>query len=388
MKKDVAQNLIKLRVANGFTQEYVAEKAGISLLAYRNIEGVKSEPNVSTLQKIAKNVYNINTAELFAEYKTQIKKVRFRALENKNIKKREDIVCEISSWLEKYNELINNLNKGDDFKYKLTELEKKTNNPIIMAKLARKEFGLNKDETVIDICNLLEFKAGIRVLAKQFNSDSFFGLSLEDINGGKLIVVNTWDRISVERRIFSVAHELGHILLHFKNINNDELAENEKEEKEANVFASHFLMPQNDFITVWNNCANCDFVDRVIRVKQIFRVSYQVVLYRLSEYVKEHNINNFDVWRTFNVSYSRKYKVKIDRKKELCSNLDENSRELRALSNQFYEGCRLAKLIKQASDENKINIDEAAYLLNLSVNDLKIIQRIWEKNPLYKLNLS
>ena len=50
MNKNVAQNLIKLRVTNKYTQEYVAEQADISLLAYRNIESEKSKPNLSTLE--------------------------------------------------------------------------------------------------------------------------------------------------------------------------------------------------------------------------------------------------------------------------------------------------------------------------------------------------
>ena len=334
MSDNVAQNLIKLRVAKKFTQEALAEKAGISLLAYRNMESGKSEPSINSLTKIAE-VYQIDIGEFFQKYQSQILKVRFRALEKKNIRKREEIIYEVDAWLKKYNKLISDLNLTDEYKYKLKYLETETTNPIQMAKIAREAFGLQTQETVKDICNLIEFRAGIKILAKQFNSDSFFGLSLEDINQGKVIVVNTWDRISVERRIFSIAHELGHILLHFNSVQNNLTSEDKTEEKEANQFASHFLMPQEDFIKVWNSSANNDFVDRVIRVKQIFRVSYQVVLYRLSEYVKENDIN-FDVWKFFNISYMRKYKVKIDRTKELNSVLDTNSRELRALSNQFY----------------------------------------------------
>lgn len=384
MNKNVAPNLIKLRVANGFTQEYVANKAGISLLAYRNIESSKSEPSLTTLEKITENVYNVPFEILFSEHKELITKVRFRALEKKNIRKREEIIYEVSSWLEKYNNLIDKLNVAEEFKYKLAELENTTKNPIIMAQKVRELFGLSPEETVKDICNLIEFKAGIKILAKQFNSDSFFGLSLEDCSGGKVIVVNTWDRVSVERRIFSVAHELGHILLHFNFIQNDLLTEDKNEEQEANTFASHFLMPQEDFISAWNKCANCDFVDRVIRVKQIFRVSYQVVLYRLSEYVKNNDID-FDVWRTFYITYSRKYKVKIDTKKELCSNLDENSKELRSLSGQFYSSCKLAELVKKAVDNNKISINEASKILDVPVREIEKYQDFWSKNPLYEL---
>lgn len=383
MSDNVAQNLIKLRVAKKFTQEALAEKAGISLLAYRNMESGKSEPSINSLTKIAE-VYQIDIGEFFQKYQSQILKVRFRALEKKNIRKREEIIYEVDAWLKKYNKLISDLNLTDEYKYKLKYLETETTAPIQMAKIAREAFGLQTQEIVKDICNLIEFRAGIKILAKQFNSDSFFGLSLEDINQGKVIVVNTWDRISVERRIFSIAHELGHILLHFNSVQNNLTSEDKTEEKEANQFASHFLMPQEDFIKVWNSSANNDFVDRVIRVKQIFRVSYQVVLYRLSEYVKENDIN-FDVWKFFNISYMRKYKVKIDRTKELNSVLDTNSRELRALSNQFYASGRLAELVKKAVDKNIINLDTAADILNISVKEVENFKRIWDDNPLYEL---
>jgi len=383
MNENVAQNLIKLRVTNKYTQEYVAEKSGISLLAYRNIESGKSKPNLSTLEKIAK-VYDIDVANLLNETQLQISKIRFRALEKKNIRKREDIIYEISLWIEKYNELVKKLELNSNFEYRLANIENTTDDPIIMARRAREALDLKNDETVMDICNLIEFKAGIKIMAKQFNSDSFFGLSAEDIDGGKVIVVNTWDRISVERRIFSVAHELGHILMHFGNVQNDLITEDSKEEKEANTFASYFLMPDSDFISAWNKSANCDFVDRVIRVKQIFRVSYQVVLYRLSEYIRKNNID-FNVWKTFGILYRKKYGIKIDWKKEVASNLDENSRELRALSNQFYSSGRLAELVKKAVDDNRISQLEAANILNLEEKVISNFQKSWKKIPLYEL---
>ncbi|MGN0005478.1 MAG: helix-turn-helix domain-containing protein [Candidatus Gastranaerophilaceae bacterium] len=383
MNENVAQNLIKLRVTNKYTQEYVAEKSGISLLAYRNIESGKSKPNLSTLEKIAR-VYDIDVANLLNETQLQISKIRFRALEKKNIRKREDIIYEISLWIEKYNELVKKLELHSNFGYRLANIENTTDDPIIMARKAREALDLKNDETVMDICNLIEFKAGIKIMAKQFNSDSFFGLSAEDIDGGKVIVVNTWDRISVERRIFSVAHELGHILMHFGNVQNNLITEDSKEEKEANTFAAHFLMPNSDFISAWNKSANCDFVDRVIRVKQIFRVSYQVVLYRLSEYIKENNID-FNVWKTFAILYRKKYGVKINWEKEVASNLDENSRELRALSNQFYSSGRLAELVKKAVDVNKISQVDAANILNLDEKVISDFQKSWQSIPLYEL---
>jgi len=75
-------------------------------------------------------------------------------------------------------------------------------------------------------------------------SDSFFGLSVAEDDGGPAIIVNVWERISVKRRIFSAAHELGHLLLHLDAYNVEESAEDKVQEREADVFASHFLMPE------------------------------------------------------------------------------------------------------------------------------------------------
>ena len=56
-------------------------------------------------------------------------------------------------------------------------------------------------------------------------------------------MVNVRERIPVERRIFSAAHELGHLILHLNAYDVSKEVENEKEETDANLFAAHFLMP-------------------------------------------------------------------------------------------------------------------------------------------------
>ena len=81
------------------------------------------------------------------------------------------------------------------------------------ARAARRVVGLGPEEPVHDICGLLE-ENGVKLLLLETKRDSFFGLSVGAGDGGPAVVVNTWDRISVERWIFTAAHELGHLLLH------------------------------------------------------------------------------------------------------------------------------------------------------------------------------
>ena len=51
--KKYRRNLKRIREAKGLTQSQMADLAGISRIAYRNIENGTSSPKVSTLQNIA-----------------------------------------------------------------------------------------------------------------------------------------------------------------------------------------------------------------------------------------------------------------------------------------------------------------------------------------------
>ena len=116
-------------------------------------------------------------------------------------------------------------------------------------------------------------------------------------------MVNVWERISVERWIFTAAHELGHLLLHLDSYDSDESAENLEEEKEANIFASYFLMPERHFNKEWEDTSGLHLVDRVFKIKRMFKVSYRTVLYRL----KEDGITDNSIWQEFHTLLKRRY---------------------------------------------------------------------------------
>lgn len=375
MNENIKSNLLRLRVSTGKSQQEIAIESDISLLAYRNIESGESEPSVKTLEKLA-NVFNVNIEEFFKEYSPNIKAVRFRALEDKNIKKREEIIFTVADWLEEFNNLLSKLSEEGKYKFKLSHLEKQDYRPIEMAAEARDQLQIAPDEPIRDICSLLEYRGGIIVYTKEFFSDSFFGLSLIDNNKSRVIVVNTWSKISIERRKYTVAHELGHLLLHPNSYEEQEKEENKEEEKQADVFASHFLMPQDAFINEWNKYNNYDFVEKVIKIKQTFGVSYQVVLYRLSEIIKENKIS-FNVWKEFNKLYMAKYNVILDRKNEVIP-MNENLKELQSLSSNFYYGRGIAELVRKAYTKKIINLDEAAHILKKPIEEVKNQINLWK----------
>ncbi|CAB3396215.1 ImmA/IrrE family metallo-endopeptidase [Kyrpidia spormannii] len=124
-------------------------------------------------------------------------------------------MADVSLWLEDFNDLESRLGERVDYLFEEMDVpdSPSESRAIAAAEKAREKLGLKKKEAVRDIVGLLE-SAGIKVYSIICASDGFFGLSVAQEDGGPAIVVNAWDRISVERRIFSAAHELGHLLLH------------------------------------------------------------------------------------------------------------------------------------------------------------------------------
>lgn len=110
----------------------------------------------------------------------------------------------------------------------------------------RKYFGCS-DSGFIDIERVVESQEDITLIFCEF-SDDISGLSIKDVNN-KIIAINS--RLSKGRQRFTIAHELCHLYFHdnscyvsFRNISQVKLT---KEEYEADLFATYFLAPYNDF---------------------------------------------------------------------------------------------------------------------------------------------
>ncbi|RHW46099.1 hypothetical protein DS832_07050 [Bombilactobacillus bombi] len=86
------------------------------------------------------------------------------------------------------------------------------------------------------------------------------------------------------RRIFDLAHELGHLVIHYDvDMNNLEKEEFLRCEKEANEFASAFLLPQNEVSSWIKMVIHKGDPDAYIPVKQKYYVSLATAAYRAYE---------------------------------------------------------------------------------------------------------
>lgn len=378
----LSENLLQLRLQRGMSQAELAEKAKISLPAYRNIEKGVSDPKSQTLHQIAAAL-GVPLRDLLVPAKP-LEKVRFRS--QKKMKCRALVLADVSRWLAKFNELEDLLQDREAFALQdlASDLQQQApgkERACRAAAAARAALKLDDSEPIHDICGLLEDK-GVKVRPVDLASEGFFGLSVAPQEGGPAIAVNVWDRISVERWIFTAAHELGHILLHLDSFDVTQENEDETQEAEANWFASKFLMPDKAFNRELQETYGLPLLDRVFKLKRIFRVSYRTVLYRLDDEYAYHN-----VWKDFQLAYKRANGQSLrgsDEPNRLSANtfqasLSEAKRanEPSRLDDWDFVEDRFRRLVRKAIEGEAISVSRGAEILSVKMADMRQIAATW-----------
>lgn len=113
---------------------------------------------------------------------------------------------------------------------------------------------------------------------------------------------------SAARRNFDLAHELGHLLLHYKV--EFSLLDNKSHreyEQEANLFAGAFLLPEKEFTEDFSMLIKMSSPDSYIDLKKKWVVSIQAMAYRA------HSLGLLDYqkYRYFNIKLNRQgYKIR------------------------------------------------------------------------------
>lgn len=380
----LSTNLQKLRRAQGLSQDKLALAAGISRIAYLNIERRQSEPRADTLRALAKAL-GVRMPDLLVEAPV-LKRVRFRSL--KRLKRREQVLVEVGQKLRDFSELETLLDapspKDIDELRAVAAGVRKKGIPAVAAAM-RGHFGLGAHEPVHDICGLLE-RQGIKVLSVNIATDAFLGLSVSEEDGGPAVVVNTWERLPVEHWIFSAAHELAHLLLHLQAYQVDEELEDKDQERDADAFASHFLMPEAVFRREWDDTVGMPLFDRVLKVKRVFRVSWRTVLFRLSEGMADPNQRKV-LWIHFANAYKKinsKVLLKMDEPEGVSmdayrdlSDLHKAGPEPAGMDRHDFQGERLWRLVHQATKGGDITLARGAEILGIKLNEMRDLAESW-----------
>jgi Zn-dependent peptidase ImmA (M78 family)/DNA-binding XRE family transcriptional regulator len=372
MKTAIAINLRRLRKMKKLTQQELAEMAGISRTAYRNIETGTSMPRGANLSALARAL-EVSVFMLTEEI-PRLRSLRFRSLKKLSSQQkaeREQIAADVAIWLENFNELerMLDLHKHNSFK----ENDFTKSDPKYAAAETRRILGLHEKMYITDICELLE-KAGVKLFLMNSILEAFSGLSVGMPDGGPAIAVNAEESIPVERQIFTAIHELGHLLLHPGSFVYDQLEEDMEQESEANEFASYFLMPKEQFEQAWSESRGLHWVESVLHTKRLFLVSYRTVLRRLIDI----GVADDSIYKKFSQTYTNLYGRRLRFKEEPGAYYETSKNEPSNLQNEgFIEG-RLSRLVRDALERDLISISRAAEILNITVSKMRARVEEWE----------
>ena len=142
-------------------------------------------------------------------------------------------------------------------------------------------------------------------------------------------------------------------------------------------------MPDEAFRREWGDTYGMGLVDRVLKVKRMFRVSYRTVLYRLSEDLDDKS----SLWKGFQVHYKRRFGkslMKRDEPNALASDAfrassPEASRagEPERLSSADFVEDRLYRLVRKAIEECVITLSRGSEILGLSLREMRELSAWW-----------
>lgn len=225
--------------------------------------------------------------------------------------------------------------------------------PEISANEARKRLGLDRDEAVKEIFRLFESNG---IIIYEIDADEKIdGVSFLTKKGYPVIIINK--NFSNDRKRFTLAHELGHILMHY-SFPIPSYRESEVE-KEANRFASEFLMPKE---AIRNQLYNLKLSD-LGQLKTYWLTSMRSMIY------KAYELGCIDQnrYKFFNIEFSR---LGYNKKEPIDVSIDRPT----AFKNAYY-------LFKNELNYSK---DDFSKYLNLPID---IIEKVFDYDSGIKLKL-
>lgn len=367
LEETIALNLKRYKKRNALTEKDLAERSGLSMSTIKAIASGKRRHKSETLRLVAKAL-GISMIDLVTPMKS-LSNSHFRALDNFKTKERVFIEDEVKTWLENYNTILNLLKKKQDLGVsKIT-----AKNPIEAAKEVRRLLKIRPHDPIYDILGVLN-NLDVKVKLRDFKAPSFFGFSVGVKDDGPCVIINSDKVISVERKIFTAAHELGHIILHKKTAASKE--DERKMENEANEFASNLLMPDEAFELQWEKSCGNPLYDRIIRLKVLFKISYAVVVYRVCKILncEFYKLRNFIIEEHYLKTGKR-----ITMKEEIppaltTSDFFLKKEEISPIQDPLLDE-KLPRYTMECLKEGKISISKAAEILNVSISEVKDLMK-------------
>lgn len=368
-----SERLREAREARGLTIRELTDQVGLNnhqtLSKYENGKAIPPAEVLFSIMKALNVPHNYFFEDAFYNIGDEIVFFRGKANATAKLKKIHEIKI---SWLMK---IFSYLEGIIDFpESNLPIFEKKKQDffvPTDFEKIEEIAAGIRNmwdlnNGPITDLTHLFE-KHGIVVSI--IDSEEYVIDACSKWIGNKLFILVGNDKSAPSRIKFTLAHELGHYLLHY-NVSREDF--NKKEiykrlEIEANHFASAFLLPAN----IFSNELISHSMDYYLLLKKRWQVSIQAMIYRSKEL---NLINEYQTSYLWKQIASKGWRVKepyddlllketpillkeaidliithnVKSKSELCDEIKLSSTDIEALANLPYG------YFNQSSDKSNI----------------------------------
>jgi len=337
------QRIATARKMAGLSMDELASLAGLSKNAISRYENGIMKPDSSNLIKLSKAL-NVKVDYFFRKTSVELASVEFRKKAKLGSKVIESIKYRVIDRLERYLELENILLVNNDFTNPIADIKIEHFQDIEVAALQLRQvwnLGLNPIASVIE---MLEDNF-IKVVEVDEPLD-FDGLSTFVDNKIPVIVVN--QNFPIERKRFTLLHELGHLLLSLNSNFTDKEVENA-----CSRFAGAILIPQSKMGSELGYSRTTIYLQELAEIQKEWGISIQAIMYRAKdlEIISQARMTHFF--------------ISIKQKPDLKKQVDEPRYCSAETSYRFNQ------LLYKGLAQELISFSKASVLSNQSVNALK-----------------
>ena len=258
-------SLIVARESRGLTQKELSEKTEIPQSTLSKFEGGVMNPDSDYLQAISVQLdYPISF--FYRKMEIYPPNLHYR----KRVVLPSKILARVEAIMNIYKTNLEELFKSVDFtQHYLPSAEQMSNlTPQEAARFLRQYWQLPKG-VISNLTTLLESK-GIVVIHFDFGTDKVDGRSIITKGGVPIVFINSV--FPGDRQRFTLAHELGHIVMHLFS----PLSSMVDVEEEAFIFAAEFLAPQNE---IYPSLKNGLTIPKLADLKRYWKISMQAIVY-------------------------------------------------------------------------------------------------------------
>jgi len=370
VKEIIGRNLKKARELSGLSQEQLADKLGISRATLSAIENGHVAIDSSKLL-LAARVLGRPVTDFFEEDEAAFALLYRAAAEASapsNARSRFERFCKAYREIEKIVGVADNLLSPPEYSYSPAIHLRPFHFAIQVAYSERERLGLGQLDPIENIFRLFD-EQGVRIFRYGLEEEDVFGFSAFSLQYGLCIFVNQTS--TLERQIFSLAHEYGHLLMHRSLYKSPEpsagLDKEHELERMANIFAANFLVPEVSLrdVVLKNVGEKGVGLEDLVFLKHYFRVSADMMLLRLRDLRL----------------------VSENEHKQLLEEVDRRRRDPRSefapltedLAGAWEKVRRFQHLAKKAALDERASLSKLAELLGLNVVEARKQVLEWRK---------